>query len=108
MIPNDRLAAEMIRNDTVLDDRVRPGVIGWASGGRRHRRLSLAGVYGTAEQLGLIVLFNAVMFVLAEVPLVGYLVQPEATAERVASFATWLSANGLRVMAGWSVRLASA
>ena len=43
---------------------------------------SLVGVYGTAEQLGLIVLFNAVMFVLAEVPLVGYLVQPEATTER--------------------------
>lgn len=60
------------------------------------------GGYSTAEQLGLIVLFNAIMFVLVEVPLVGYLVQPEATAERVASFATWLNANGLRVM-GWLV-----
>jgi Sap, sulfolipid-1-addressing protein len=56
------------------------------------------GGYSTAEQLGLIVLFNAIMFLLVEVPLVGYLVQPEATAERVASFATWLNANGLRVM----------
>ena len=60
------------------------------------------GNHGTAEQLGLIVLFNAIMFVLVEVPLVGYLVRPEATAERVASFATWLNANGLRVM-GWLV-----
>jgi len=60
------------------------------------------GGYSTAEQLGLIVLFNAIMFLLAEVPLIGYLVQPDTTAERVASFATWLNANGLRVM-GWLV-----
>jgi Sap-like sulfolipid-1-addressing protein len=60
------------------------------------------GGYSTAEQLGLIVLFNAIMFLLVEVPLIGYLVQPEQTAERVASFATWLNANGLRVM-GWLV-----
>ena len=56
--------------------------------------------YSTAEQLGLIVLFNAIMFLLVEVPLVGYLVRPDSTAERVASFATWLNANGLRVMGG--------
>jgi hypothetical protein len=60
------------------------------------------GDYSTAEQLGLIVLFNAIMFLLVEVPLIGYLVQPERTAERVANFATWLNANGLRVM-GWLV-----
>ena len=60
------------------------------------------GGYSTAEQLGLIILFNAIMFLLVEVPLVGYLVQPEQTAERVASFATWLNANGLRIM-GWLV-----
>jgi Sap, sulfolipid-1-addressing protein len=60
------------------------------------------GGYSTAEQLALIVLFNAIMFLLVEVPLVGYLVSPEATAERVASFSTWLNSNGLRVM-GWLV-----
>ena len=60
------------------------------------------GNYSTAEQLGLIVLFNAIMFLLVEVPLIGYLVRPEATAEQVASFATWLNANGLRIM-GWLV-----
>ncbi len=60
------------------------------------------GNYTTAEQLGLVVLFNAIMFVLVEVPLIGCLVRPEKTAERVASFATWLNANGLRIM-GWLV-----
>ena len=60
------------------------------------------GGYSTAEQLGLIVLFNAIMFLLVEVPLIGYLVRPETTAEQVASFATWLNANGLRVI-GWLV-----
>jgi Sap, sulfolipid-1-addressing protein len=60
------------------------------------------GSYSTAEQFGLIVLFNAIMFLLVEVPLIGYVVRPEATADRVASFATWLNANGLRVM-GWLV-----
>ena len=60
------------------------------------------GSYSSAEQLSLIVLFNAIMFLLVEVPLIGYLAQPEQTAKRVASFATWLNANGLRVM-GWLV-----
>ena len=61
-----------------------------------------SGTYSTAEQLALILLFNAIMFLLVEVPLVGYLVRPEETAERVASFSTWLNANGLRVI-GWLV-----
>ena len=60
------------------------------------------GDYSTAEQLSLIVLFNAIMFLPVEVPLIGYLVRPEKTAEQVASFATWLNANGLRIM-GWLV-----
>lgn len=60
------------------------------------------GGYSTAQQLFLILLFNAIMFLLVEVPLAGYLVRPEETADRVASFATWLNANGLRVM-GWLV-----
>ena len=39
---------------------------------------------------------------LVEVPLVGYLVRPEDTAERVVSVAIWLNANGLRVT-GWLI-----
>jgi hypothetical protein len=58
------------------------------------------GDYSTGEQIGLIVLFNAIMFTLLEVPLLGYLIRPEQTAERVAALSTWLNANGLRVM-GW-------
>jgi hypothetical protein len=61
-----------------------------------------SGGYSTGQQLGLILLFNAIMFLLLEVPLVGYFVRPEATAERVATLSRWLNANGLRVM-GWLV-----
>jgi hypothetical protein len=60
------------------------------------------GGYSTARQLGLIVLFNAIMFLLLEVPLVGYLIQPTSTAERVAAVSLWLNANGLRIT-GWLV-----
>ena len=37
------------------------------------------------QAFGLILLFNAIMFTLLEVPLVGYLVRPERTAEQVAA-----------------------
>ncbi len=56
------------------------------------------GDYSTLQQAGLIVLFNAIMFLLLEVPLVGYMVSPRTTAERVSSLSRWLNANGLRVM----------
>lgn len=58
--------------------------------------------YSQAQEIGLILLFNLIMFLLLEVPLVGYLVQPEKTAQRVAALSTWLNANGLRVM-GWLI-----
>jgi Sap-like sulfolipid-1-addressing protein len=58
------------------------------------------GGYGRAEELGLILMFNAVMFVLIEVPLAGYLLRPERTAGQVARLSTWLNRNGLRVMGG--------
>jgi hypothetical protein len=60
------------------------------------------GGYSTGQQLGLILLFNAIMFLLLEAPLVGYFVRPEATAERVGNLSRWLNANGLRVT-GWLV-----
>jgi len=56
------------------------------------------------EQLALIVLFNAIMFLLLEIPLVGYVVAPETTTERVQAMSRWLNANGLRVT-GWLVGL---
>jgi len=60
------------------------------------------GSYSTVGQVGLILVFNAIMFLLLEVPLVGYLVQPEATANGVAAMSRWLNANGLRIT-GWLV-----
>jgi hypothetical protein len=65
------------------------------------------GGYSKVVQLALILLFNAIMFLLLEVPLVGYLVRPETTAERVAGMSRWLNANGLRIT-GWLVGLAGA
>jgi Sap, sulfolipid-1-addressing protein len=63
------------------------------------------GKYSTVVQVALILLFNAIMFLLLEVPLVGYLVRPATTAERVAAMSRWLNANGLRIT-GWLVGLA--
>ena len=57
-----------------------------------------SGGYSNVQAFGLIVLFNAIMFTLVEVPLVGYVLRPARTAELVAALATWLNANGLRVM----------
>jgi hypothetical protein len=60
-------------------------------------RISKGG-YGVIEQAALVLVFNLIMFVLLEVPLIGYVVSPESTATRVAAFGTWLNANGIRVM----------
>jgi hypothetical protein len=57
-----------------------------------------SGDYGRSAEFGLILLFNAIMFLLIEVPLVGYLLRPERTAARVADLGIWLNRNGLRVM----------
>ena len=57
-----------------------------------------SGDYSRPAEFGLILLFNAIMFVLLEVPLVGYLLRPERTAEQVGQLAIWLNRNGLRVM----------
>ena len=58
------------------------------------------GNYTRPAEFGLIVLFNAIMFALIEVPLAGYLLRPERTAEQVGELASWLNRNGLRVLGG--------
>jgi len=58
----------------------------------------LATGYSTAEQLLLIALFNAIMFLLLEIPLVGYVVDPAWTESAVADVGAWLNANGLRIV----------
>ncbi len=65
------------------------------------------GGYTAAQQAALILLFNAIMFLLLEIPLLGYVVRPEATAKWVAVMSRWLNANGLRIT-GWLVGLAGA
>jgi hypothetical protein len=62
------------------------------------------GDYTTGAQIALVAVFNAIMFVLLEVPLIGYVLAPESTAARIASFRDWLNGNGLRVT-GWLVTL---
>jgi Sap-like sulfolipid-1-addressing protein len=56
------------------------------------------GGYTRGAEIGLILLFNAIMFALIEVPLAGYLLWPAGTAALVRRLAGWLNGNGLRVM----------
>jgi hypothetical protein len=54
-----------------------------------------------------ILVFMVIMFVLAELPLIGYMVAPEATQVRVASFQAWMSRNG-RTVGMWAAALIGA
>ncbi|MGZ4286701.1 MAG: GAP family protein [Solirubrobacteraceae bacterium] len=45
---------------------------------------------GAVAAVLLILLFNAIMFLLVEVPLIGYLISPEGTRARVERFHGWL------------------
>jgi Sap, sulfolipid-1-addressing protein len=56
---------------------------------------------GTAATILWVLLFVAIMFTLAEVPLVGYVVSPEGTRVRVEQFRGWLGNNG-RTIATWA------
>lgn len=58
------------------------------------------GHYTRTEQVALVLLFNAIMFILIEAPLVGYVVNPKATQLRVGELSRWLNANGLRITGG--------
>ena len=55
--------------------------------------------YSTVEAIILVVAFNLIMFMLAEVPLVGYWLNPEKTQDRVERFSTWLENHGLQIIA---------
>src|SRR4051795_11290145 len=44
-----------------------------------------------------VIAFNLVMLVLLELPLLGYVFRPEATARRVERFSAWLSRHGGRI-----------
>jgi len=59
--------------------------------------------YSTVEAIILVVVFNLIMFMLAEVPLIGYLINPEKTQDRVERFSGWLERNGLRIISLFAV-----
>jgi Sap, sulfolipid-1-addressing protein len=56
---------------------------------------------GTATQILWILLFIAIMFALAELPLIGYAVNPDGTRVRVHEFQEWLSKHA-RTVAMWA------
>ena len=53
--------------------------------------------HSTGTDIILVVAFNLVMFLLAEVPLLGLIFAPEPTVARVHRMNAWLSANGRRI-----------
>jgi hypothetical protein len=61
----------------------------------------------TARSVLNIVLFNVIMFLMLEVPLVGYIVAPERTEQGINSFNAWLSAH-TRQIATWLCAAAAA
>ena len=61
----------------------------------------------TATVIVEVLVFIVIMFVLAELPLIGYLVAPEATQLRVAGFQGWMSRNG-RTVGMWAAALIGA
>jgi len=59
--------------------------------------------YSTVEAVILVLVFNLIMFMLAEVPLIGYWLNPEKTQDRVERFSTWLENHGLQIIAVFAV-----
>jgi len=53
-----------------------------------------AGHHSTGASIGLILAFNAIMFMLAEIPFAGLLIAPEKTDALVESANAWFSRNG--------------
>lgn len=53
-----------------------------------------AGHHSTGGAIGLILIFNAIMFLMAEIPLAGLVFAPERTEDLVVRFNAWLSRNG--------------
>lgn len=54
--------------------------------------------YSTIAVVGLIAVFTLAKFLLIELPIVSYLLDPDRTAARVARFSTWMSANKITVV----------
>jgi len=52
---------------------------------------------GTARIVLWVVLYNLIMFALAEVPILGYVIAPDATRARVEAFNEWLGGHGRQI-----------
>ena len=52
--------------------------------------------YGTVPTILVILGFNAMLLILLEIPLIGYVFAPERTVVAVQNFRAWLSRNGLK------------
>jgi hypothetical protein len=62
-------------------------------------RLSRMG-YGVLAATGALVVFALIKFVLIEVPIAGYAINPDGTAARVGRFSRWMHANEVLGIAG--------
>ncbi len=51
----------------------------------------------TVDAILAILVFVVIMFALAEAPLIGYAIDPDATESRVKSFQAWLKENGMTI-----------
>jgi hypothetical protein len=56
------------------------------------------GQHGTDSQVFAIVVFNLIMFALAELPLLGYFFAPGATEQRVEAFNEWLGRHARQIV----------
>ena len=61
--------------------------------------ISVRNGYGLLTQLLLILIFGLITYLVVEVPIVSYLIAPEGTASRVASFSTWLGTHKIQAVA---------
>ena len=53
--------------------------------------------WGTVVVVVVVLLFNAVMFALMEIPLLAYVIAPDTTPRRVKRFTEWLNRNGREI-----------
>jgi hypothetical protein len=58
---------------------------------------------GTGQAILWVVLYNLIQFVLAEVPLVAYVVAPDATKAKVLALNHWLGGHGRQIAMGLCV-----
>jgi hypothetical protein len=65
--------------------------------------------YSFVGELAAILMFNLIMLILVEAPMVGYAINPEKTDTMVSKLSAWLNRNGLKIIAAlagiWGISL---